>query len=226
MSNIFLEQAKVDRFAELDAKRHALSTDEQKEYLSLLQENSKITSERGSKIASLKQQLTDLKVSVLELYTPDDFDQSAAQSLILGLQEKFKFHGPEVGFSAAVGKAKASKAPRATSNKTSTPRPSDANKVVITIKPEGVGRSLTYHQGRIWEHASDAVKKPYTKFPDGLLKAVNENNLESYADAAWAKTAAGKEELEAIKWAVQNADKKVEDNPHKPKASAKDKAAA
>ena len=69
MSNIFLTQAKADRFAELDANRYSLKPEEQKEYLGLLQENSKIFAERDTKIEGFKKQVQELKVSALELFT-------------------------------------------------------------------------------------------------------------------------------------------------------------
>ncbi len=224
MSNIFLAQAKADRFTELDNNRHALKPEEMKEYLGLLQENSKIAGERGDKIEAIKKQLGELKVSILELFTAEVFTEEAALEVMVDLQKKFSFSAPQLGFAPVA--AKKARAASTTPRAAAAPRASDANPIVITIKPEGVGRSLTYHQGRVWETASDVVKKPWAKFPDSLLKAVKDGKLETFADEVWVKSKDGKLELEAIKWAANNPDKKVEENPHKPKAAAAAPAAA
>ena len=225
MSNIFLEAKEADELTALIARVADLSDEELTRFTALTKANNKVKAERGDKIKAIKKQIGELKVSALDLFTPEDFDQSQAQSFILGLQDKFKFQGLEVGFAAAAAKGRTAKAPKAQKAPAAV-RASDANPIVITIKPEGVGRSLTYHQGRVWETASDVVKKPWAKFPESLIKAVKEGKLETFADAEWAKTKEGKLELEAIKWAANNPDKKAEENPHKPKAAAPAAAAA
>ena len=202
MSNIFLTQAKADRFAELDANRHALKPEEQKEYLSLLQENSKIFAERDSKIESFKKQVAELKVSALELFTPADFTPESALELMVNLQAVHHFSAEQLGVKAPKTKGGKGGGTRAAS----TSRPSDANPILIKIP--GKPRGVEYHQGRIYEQATASLKAPYQTIAAALLEhGKDEKSLKPHFTPEGAEYFAkpeGKAELKALLHAIAN----------------------
>ena len=77
-----------------------LKPEEQKEYLGLLQENSKIFAERDTKIEGFKKQVQELKVSALELFTPADFTPESALELMVNLQAVHHFSAEQLGVKA------------------------------------------------------------------------------------------------------------------------------
>ncbi len=220
MSNIFLTQAKADRFAELDANRYSLTPEEQKEYLNLLQENSKIFAERDSKIEGLKKQVAELKVSALELFTPADFTVESALNLMVNLQAIHHFSAEQLGVTvpkATKGKAESSK-PRAAR----TARPSDANPIMIKIP--GVPRGVEYHKGRIYEQATATLKAPYQTISAKLEEhGKDEKSLKPFftpEGVEYFKTEQGKAELKALLHAIANPKDPAPANPFAQKEAA------
>lgn len=93
------------------------------------------------------------------------------------------------------GKGKGSSAPRAPRAE----RPSDANPILLSHK-SGKGRGFAYHQGRVFEAASDAVSQPWAwaQFPATLIQfGQSEESLLDIATDEGKKYFAkeGKEEL-------------------------------
>lgn len=222
MSNIFLTQTKAERFAELDANRYALSPEEQKEYLSLLQENSKIFAERDTKIEALKKQVTELKISALELFTPADFTVESALNLMVNLQAIHHFSADQLGVTVPKGKGKAGKADGSKPRAASTSRPSDANPIMIKIP--GKPRGVEYHKGRIYEQATASLKAPYQTIAAALTEhGKDEKSLKPFytpEGAEYFKGEEGKAELKALLHAIANPKDPAPANPFAKKEAA------
>ncbi|KVV20891.1 hypothetical protein WK78_26645 [Burkholderia cepacia] len=126
------------------------------------------------------------------------------------------------------GKGKGSSASKASS----TSRASNANPVLIQSKPVGKGRGWAYHQGRVFEAASDAVKQPWAQFPDALLQhGQSEESLLDIATDEGKKYFAkeeGKAELAKLVALAKEAKAKADAKTPAaaPAAAAKDKQAA
>ena len=220
MSNIFLTQTKAERFAELDANRYALSPEEQKEYLSLLQENSKIFAERDSKIEALKKQVTELKISALELFTPADFTPESALNLMVNLQAIHHFSADQLGVTAP--KATKGKGAKSEASKPRATRPSDANPILIKIP--GTPRGVDYHKGRIYEQATSSLKAPYQTIAKVLAEhGKDEKSLKPFytsEGAEYFKGEEGKAELKALLHAIANPKDPAPANPFAKKEAA------
>ena len=218
MSNIFLTQAKADRFAELDANRYSLKPEEQKEYLGLLQENSKIFAERDTKIEGFKKQVQELKVSALELFTPADFTPESALEL-MNLQAVHHFSAEQLGVKAPkAGKGKG----KAAGQSATGGRRSDANPILIKIP--GKPRGVEYHQGRIYEQATASLKAPYQTIAAALLEhGKDEKSLKPHFTPEGAEYFAkpeGKAELKALLHAIANPKDPAPANPFAKKEEA------
>ncbi|MHA6860397.1 hypothetical protein [Ralstonia pseudosolanacearum] len=221
MSNIFLTQAKAERFAELDANRYSLKPEEQKEYLGLLQENSKIFAERDTKIEGIKKQLEDLKVSVLELYTPADFTAESALELMANLQAIHHFSAEQLGVTVPkAGKGKGGKGEGQKAQRTA--RPSDANPVLIKIP--GTPRGVDYHKGRIYEQATSSLRAPYQTIAKVLDEhGKDEKSLKPFftpEGIEYFKGDEGKAELKALLHAIANPKDPAPANPFAKKEAA------
>lgn len=218
MSNIFLTQAKADRFAELDANRYSLKPEEQKEYLGLLQENSKIFAERDTKIEGFKKQVQELKVSALELFTPADFTAESALELMVNLQAVHHFSAEQLGVKAPKAKAASAGGTRAKS----AARASDANPIMIKIP--GTPRGVDYHQGRIYEQATSSLKAPYQTIAKVLDEhGKDEKSLKPFftpEGVEYFKGEQGKAELKALVHAVNNPKDPAPANPFAKKEAA------
>lgn len=124
------------------------------------------------------------------------------------------------------GKGKGSSASKASG----APRPSNANPILISYK-SGKGRGFAYHQGRVFEAASDAVKQPWAQFPDTLLQhGQSEESLLDIATDEGKKYFAkeGKEELAKLVALAKEAKAKADAKTPAaaPAVAAKDKQAA
>ncbi|WP_459190622.1 hypothetical protein [Ralstonia pseudosolanacearum] len=215
MSNIFLPQAKAERFAELDENRHALKPEEMKEYLNLLQENSKIFAERDGKIDTLKKQAAELKASPLELFTPADFTVESALDLMVNLQAIHHFSAEQLGVTVTKGSKGKGKGKGAGSSAQRATRPSDANPILIKIP--GTPRGVDYHKGRIYEQATASLKAPYQTIAKVLVEhGKDAKSLEPHFTPEgheYFKTPEGKAELKALLHAVANPKDPAPANP-------------
>lgn len=215
MSNIFLPQAKAERFAELDENRHALKPEEMKEYLNLLQENSKIFAERDGKIEALKKQAAELKASPLELFTPADFTVESALDLMVNLQAIHHFSAEQLGVTVTKGSKGKGKGKGAGSSAQRATRPSDANPILIKIP--GTPRGVDYHKGRIYEQATASLKAPYQTIAKVLAEhGKDEKSLKPFftpEGTEYFKTEEGKAELKALLHAVANPKDPAPANP-------------
>ncbi|UZF16158.1 hypothetical protein [Ralstonia pseudosolanacearum] len=215
MSNIFLPQAKAERFAELDENRHALKPEEMKEYLNLLQENSKIFAERDGKIDTLKKQAAELKASPLELFTPADFTVESALDLMVNLQAIHHFSAEQLGVTVTKGSKGKGKGKGAGSSAQRATRPSDANPILIKIP--GTPRGVDYHKGRIYEQATASLKAPYQTIAKVLTEhGKDEKSLKPFftpEGTEYFKTEEGKAELKALLHAVANPKDPAPANP-------------
>ncbi|HVI41717.1 MAG TPA: hypothetical protein VM577_13780 [Anaerovoracaceae bacterium] len=218
------KQAQYDellaRFADLDEK-------EAEALMKLKKELQTNKGKRAGDVEKVKKQLTELNISLEEIYGETLTDVIAAQGLTVSrlfsddLIREYATTALGMGKKAAKDAAKADGEP--TQRAPATERPSAKNPVLLAQSTEGGrGRGFSYHQGRVFEQATGTVKTPFVyadkQFPKALL--MNGHTASSLMKIAteegktYFATEEGKKELEAILAVVKTAHEKL-GNPQK-----------
>lgn len=176
MAPIYLNEEKNTRYKELLAKFDDLEDKELEELNKLRKELQTNKGKRSADILKVQKQVTELGLSLEEMFGASLGDVIKAQGLTIDRlfpQETIREYAVSIGLGGKAGKPAASgeSTPRAPRRE----RPSDANPVLLTRPtPSGVGRAFQYKQGRIFEQASDTVKTPYVyadkQFPAALFE--------------------------------------------------------
>ena len=248
MSATFTDHTRLD---ELITKVAAgdYTDKEFKELDTLAKAKKKSKDDRVAAIASTKQNLTELAVSISEIFTLEDAikgfgitakhvltaDDLNNQDVITSLFTPEAVKAAAADLSPKAGRPAAKK-----SDGTSKPRAkaveraSSKNEVlfIITKEPGGVGKDYSYNKGRVHEPASDVVSAPWAPagISDKLLTAgISEKTLTPYFTAegkAYFATPEGKKELAKIIEEVGKAKVKVDAAAAKKAASAPATAAA
>ncbi|MGU4699055.1 hypothetical protein K6L09_20530 [Burkholderia cepacia] len=202
-------------FADLDEKGMAELTKLKKE----LNDNKSKRSDNVNKVAT---QIKELNLTIGELFGSDLAETLRSEGVTiteLFSREEISDAAHMLGLVAtAAGKKTAgTRAPAAA-------RPSDANEVLLTKAPaSGKGRAFQYRQGRVFEHANDAVKTPWVVQPKQFPQTLIDNGqseaallkIATEAGKAYFATEEGKKELALLVEVSKDAKKKLDEKAAK-----------
>lgn len=212
----YLNAEKQARYDELLAGFADLDEKGMEELTKLKKELNTNKTKRGDNVAKVSTQIKDLNLTIAELFGENLAETLRTEGFTitqLFSREEISDAAHMLGLVAKAGKkAGATRAPAAV-------RPSDANEVLLTKAPaSGKGRAFAYKQGRVFEHANDAVKTPWVVQPKQFPQTLIDNGqseaallkIATDAGKAYFATEEGKKEL-ALLVEVSKAAKKALD---------------
>ncbi|MBY4717480.1 MULTISPECIES: hypothetical protein [Burkholderiaceae] len=212
----YLNAEKQARYDELLAGFADLDEKGMEELTKLKKELNTNKTKRGDNVAKVSTQIKDLNLTIAELFGENLAETLRTEGFTitqLFSREEISDAAHMLGLVATAGKKTATtRAPAAV-------RPSDANEVLLTKAPaSGKGRAFAYKQGRVFEHANDAVKTPWVVQPKQFPQTLIDNGqseaallkIATDAGKAYFATEEGKKEL-ALLVEVSKAAKKALD---------------
>lgn len=222
----YLNADKQARYNELLANFADLDDKGTEELTKLKKELNTNKSKRGDNVTKVATQIKELNLTIGELFGSDLAETLRAEGVTiteLFSREEISDAAHMLGLVATAGKKTATtRAPAAV-------RPSDANEILLTKAPaSGKGRAFAYKQGRVFEHANDAVKTPWVVQPKQFPQTLIDNGqseaallkIATEAGKAFFATEEGKKELALLVEVSKDAKKKLDEKAAKDAAPA------